>query len=253
MCIVKKQYIQNKSVLVRLWIHEMNRVFRDRLIDKKDLNDFDSMIKNAITNKLDCKLEEVLDRDYILFGDFLEKDQENKMYKEIPSLQRLTQVLEEMLEDYNNENSPMNLILFSDACEHIARICRIIGFPKGNALLMGVGGSGRQSCCKLANYVMAFKLFQIEITKDYKIDKNWKDDVKNCLLQSGAKRNPTTFLIVDTQIISEKQLEDINNILNTGDVPNIYEGPDFEEMNKNARKDCQDKGLEQTPTNLFNQ
>jgi len=57
MCIVKKQYIQNKSVLVRLWIHEMNRVFRDRLIDKKDLNDFDSMIKNAITNKLDCKLE----------------------------------------------------------------------------------------------------------------------------------------------------------------------------------------------------
>jgi len=147
----------------------------------------------------------------------------------------------------------MNLILFSDACEHIARICRVIGFPKGNALLMGVGGSGRQSCCKLANYVMGYRIFRIEITKDYKIDKNWKDDVKNCLLQAGAKRNPTTFLIVDTQIISEKQLEDINNILNTGDVPNIYEGPDFEEMNKNARKDCQDKGLEQTPTNLFNQ
>jgi len=68
---------------------------------------------------------------------------------------------------------------------------------------------------------MAFKIFQIEITKDYKIDKNWKEDVKMCLLQSGAQRQPTTFLIVDTQIIDEKQLEDINNILNTGDVPNI--------------------------------
>jgi len=147
----------------------------------------------------------------------------------------------------------MNLILFSDACEHIARIRRVIGFPKGNALLMGVGGSGRQSCCKLANFVMGYRIFRIEITKDYKIDKNWKDDVKNCLLQSGAKRNPTTFLIVDTQIISEKQLEDINNILNTGDVPNIYEGPDFEQMNLTAKKDCQDKGLEQTPINLYNQ
>jgi len=60
----------------------------------------------------------------------------------------------------------MNLILFSDACEHVMRICRIIGFPKGNALLMGVGGSGRQSCCKLANQVMAFEMSKIEITKD---------------------------------------------------------------------------------------
>lgn len=68
---------------------------------------------------------------------------------------------------------------------------------------------------------MAFRIFQIEITKDYKIEKNWRDDIKNCLLQAGAKRNPTTFLIVDTQIIDEKILEDINNILNTGDVPNV--------------------------------
>jgi len=90
--------------------------------------------------------------------------------------------LYEILEDYNNENSPMNLILFSDACEHISRICRIIGFPRGNALLMGVGGSGRQSCCKLANFVMNYKIFTIEITKDYKIDKNWREDVKKCLL-----------------------------------------------------------------------
>jgi len=69
---------------------------------------------------------------------------------------------------------------------------------------------------------MAFSLFKIEITKDYKIDKNWREDVKNSLLQAGARdRKPTTFLIVDTQIINDKQLEDINNILNSGDVPNV--------------------------------
>lgn len=100
-------------------------------------------------------------------------------------------------------------------------MCRIIGFPRGNALLMGVGGSGRQSCTKLSNYVMGYKLYTIEITKDYKLDKNWRDDVKNCLLQSGSKRIQTTFLIVDTQLIGDKMLEDINNILNTADVPNI--------------------------------
>lgn len=40
-------------------------------------------------------------------------------------------------------------------------------------------------------------------------------------MQSGSKRIQTTFLIVDTQLIGEKMLEDINNILNTADVPNI--------------------------------
>jgi len=250
---VSSSSVKDVNTFYRLYIHEMNRVFRDRLIEKIDIDMFNDLVKRGLVQDMNAVESDVYDRERILFGDFMNKDPDNRVYQEIPTFDKLKTVLEELLEDYNNENTAMNLILFSDACEHIARICRVIGFPKGNALLMGVGGSGRQSCCKLANYVMAFKLFQIEITKDYKIDKNWKDDVKNCLLQSGAKRNPTTFLIVDTQIISEKQLEDINNILNTGDVPNIYEGPDFEEMNKNARKDCQDKGLEQTPTNLFNQ
>jgi dynein heavy chain len=94
-------------------------------------------------------------------------------------------------------------------------------------------------------------LFSIEINKDYKIDKNWKEDLKNCLLQAGSKRIMTTFLITDTQIIDEKMLEDINNILNTGDVANIYGAEDLEEMNKNARRDCQERSLEQTPVNLF--
>jgi len=58
---------------------------------------------------------------------------------------------------------------------------------------------------------------------------------------------------VDTQLIGDKMLEDINNILNTADVPNIYTQDDIEDMNKIARRDCQDKGIEQTPINLFNQ
>jgi len=85
------------------------------------------------------------------------------------------------------------------------------------------------------------------------VDKNWREDVKKCLMYAGNERNPITFILVDTQIVDDKQLEDLNNVLNTADVPNIYEVHDYEDMNKRAKKDCQELGLEQTPVNLFAQ
>lgn len=53
----------------------------------------------------------------------------------------------------------MKLIMFLDACEHIARIARIIRQPNGNALLLGVGGSGRQSLSRMATFLTNYKIF----------------------------------------------------------------------------------------------
>jgi dynein heavy chain len=55
----------------------------------------------------------------------------------------------------------MKLVMFLDACEHVSRVCRIIRQPQGNALLLGVGGSGRQSLSQLATFVMGYSLRQI--------------------------------------------------------------------------------------------
>ena len=66
----------------------------------------------------------------------------------------MVKMLEEYLEDYNQINTAqMRLVLFMDAVKHVSRIGRIIRQPLGNALLLGMGGSGRQSLTRLAAHM----------------------------------------------------------------------------------------------------
>lgn len=55
-------------------------------------------------------------------------------------------------------------------------------------------------------------------------------DIKRLYRQTGVELKPTSFLFVDTQIADESFLEDINNILSSGEVPNLYKADEFEEV-----------------------
>ena len=66
---------------------------------------------------------------------------------------QLVRELEDFLEEYNQINTAqMRLVLFMDAVKHVCRIARVIRQPLGNALLLGMGGSGRQSLTRLASH-----------------------------------------------------------------------------------------------------
>lgn len=83
-------------------------------------------------------------------------------YDEITDEEGLMKIVQNYLEDYNAVTSKqMNLVLFQFAIHHIARICRVIKQPGGNTLLVGVGGSGRQSLARLAAFIQGFEVFQV--------------------------------------------------------------------------------------------
>jgi len=42
------------------------------------------------------------------------------------------------------------------------------------------------------------------------------------LKQSGGKNLPTVFLFTDSEIKDESFVEDVNNLLNTYEVPNLF-------------------------------
>ena len=75
--------------------------------------------------------------------------------------QNLSKLLNDALRSYNELNAVMDLVLFEDAMSHICRINRILESPRGNALLVGVGGSGKQSLSRLAAYISSMEVFQV--------------------------------------------------------------------------------------------
>lgn len=95
-----------------------------------------------------------------------------------------------------------------------------------------------------------YDCFQIELAKNYGMTE-WRDDLKNTMMKAGLENKPMVFLFSDTQIKSESFLEDLNNILNSGDVPNIYAFDDLENVYTAMKPACQDMGIQPTKTNLF--
>ena len=59
---------------------------------------------------------------------------------------------------------------------------------------------------------------------------SFSTDLRQLYYQAGVENKPTVFLFNDTQVVEESFLEDINNILSSGEVPNLYKPEEFEEV-----------------------
>lgn len=94
----------------------------------------------------------------------------------------------------------MNLVFFEEAIKHLTKISRVLSQERGNCLLVGLGGSGKQSLTRLSSYVCEMVSNEIEIKKNFKMsdfDKFLIDMMKNI----GIKGKSELFLLNETHIL----------------------------------------------------
>ncbi|XP_030358369.1 dynein heavy chain 10, axonemal isoform X4 [Strigops habroptila] len=217
---------QTVTQMVRVWRNECLRVFHDRLINEADKELVQGHIKNLIEENFNDALEQAM-RDPILFGDFRMalNEGEPRIYEDIQDYDAAKALFQEILEEYNEVNVQMNLVLFDDALEHLIHVHRIMRMDQGHALLIGVGGSGKQSLTRLAAYTAGCEVFEIVLSRGYG-ESNFREDLKSLYQKLGLENKPMVFLFTDGHVAEESFLELINNMLTSGMVPALF--PDDE-------------------------
>lgn len=237
------------SDVVRLWLHESHRVYGDKFTDDKDIDAFTKMQTDIVKKSVE-ELDEsaVFDKPNI-FCHFAGGIGEPK-YMPIADWQTLTKLLQEAQVAYNDIIAAMNLVLFEDAMNHVCRINRILELPRGNALLVGVGGSGKQSLSRLAAFISSLEVSQVQLKKGYGIP-DLKKELAGLYLKSGMKNVGIMFLMTDAQVPNEHFLVLINDLLASGEIPDLFPDDEVENILAGVRNEVKGAGLIDTRENCW--
>ncbi|CAF3566931.1 unnamed protein product [Rotaria sordida] len=235
---------QTAAQMTRVWRNECLRVLYDRLIDTTDRKFLDEKLQSLVNDQPTLKPHsEIIFRQPSLFGDYRTALDvgEAKIYEDIQDYDAAKALFDEILQEYNEQNTRMSLVLFEDALEHLTRIHRVIRMDKGNALLVGVGGSGKASLTRLATFSAGCEIFEIKLSRGYS-ETHFREDLKILYNKLGMENKKIVFMFGDQHVAEEGFLELINNMLTTGMVPALFADEEREGIIGNIRDEAMKNG-----------
>ncbi|XP_076000722.1 dynein axonemal heavy chain 11 isoform X3 [Genypterus blacodes] len=235
--------------LIHLWLHESSRVYSDKLMDEKDVEHFNKILFDTGKRYFEGIDESIFIHQPLVYCHFALGVGEPR-YHQVRHWEKLQKTLAEVLEHYNELHAVMDLVLFEEAMQHVCRISRILEAPYGNALLVGVGGSGKQSLCRLAAFLSTLEVFQITLRKGYGIN-DLKSDIAALYIKVGVKNIGTVFLHTDAQIPDERFLVLINDMLASGDIPDLFTDEEVDMIVASIRMELRGLGLVDTRDNCW--
>ena len=254
----KNQQQQQHSIaryILSLWGHECQRVFADKLVSLSEKSWVLETTKQLAQQHLSSLLPVFIIKDALLphnmvFVDCLRDAPVDESTGEPcgprPSTYesvtgglsvaggRIQQLVDLINSEVRSGGQKHTIVLFEDALEHLLRISRVMAMEKGHGLLVGVGGSGKQSLAKLAAAIAGARVFQISPSKSYGIS-NLLDDIRTLFKDVALKGQSIAFILTDSDVRDDLFLEYINQLLMTGDIAGLFPKEELDALLNDVR------------------
>ncbi|CAB4066115.1 DNAH [Lepeophtheirus salmonis] len=201
--LLPKENADNKKLFTRLWVHEILRVFYDRLLcdDAKKMI-YDSIrecVKNNFRENFESGFEHLgkinglvtqQNLRNLMFGVYLSDNKKDPHYMEMTDVEQFEKKLLGKIKDFNasedSQNDPVHLFPLRTTLEMISRICRQLNLPQGHMLIYGEGVEGRRITIRSAAILLGIKYIEVENYKSYD-DLTWRLTIRDIIKRNVHK------------------------------------------------------------------
>ncbi|SOV14937.1 dynein heavy chain, putative [Plasmodium gaboni] len=175
----------------------------------------------------------------------------DKMYLNVKKFYVLKEVLTEKLNEYNTTHVELPLVLFDYAIIQICKICRILDFNISHLMLIGFGGSGKQSLIKLSIFINSLNLLNISTNNSYDIN-NFKSDLQEFHLKCAIKPGNVHVLLLKENDILDSFLPYINDLTSTGLCNDLFTKDEYLGIFSSIRNQIKYLNIGESNEDVFN-
>jgi dynein heavy chain len=300
LCRANAAVITSPKKLLRLWTHESDRVYGDRLADVGDKTKYEDLRRSAAKKAFSGIVKSLVDIEAkpLLFADFMhvkinggedDDEEENvpkqaegatasggqtaavssiRVYEEISDYDSLHKVLYKFMGETSSDQQKKNgattsssssvdqdsrqhnLVLFPEASQHVVAIARALSTGQ-HPLLIGPGGSGRQSLARLAAKVAGFEAVSLASTADYALPE-FITDLMSVYQKTGVKNIPCALILTDSQLSHDSMLVPLNDLLATAEHAGLCSNSeDKDAICAAVKNEARAAGMLDTPAQLW--
>nr|KAG5701774.1 hypothetical protein BaRGS_000764 [Batillaria attramentaria] len=224
--------------LLEIWAYEAKRLFRDRIVGAENQSKFDNMLMSVIRSDWSANIFENVDNSGAPasgagaplppFGKPLGK----------LSMEDLQEVIQKGIKLYSRENRELDVLLFKEVLDNMARVDRVLTRPGGSLLMAGRCGVGRRTAVTVVAFMHQMQLFSPKVSRSYG-DKQFKNDLKTVMQLAGIEGEQIVLMLEDHQFVEPQFLELINSLLSAGVQSNLHIVLNMDFTNSNFTLNCE--------------